>query len=168
MHDHAVLGFLRRQAREAKYVTAVCTGALVLGAAGLLWGYRTTTHWLSLPLLEMYGATAVRERVVVDRNRMTAGGCTSGMDFALRLAATLRGETIAQQIQLHLEYSPAPPFASGSPVTAPKNVVDNVRRAAEAFQQERWKAASKWRSDWLSQQRDGAQGAADAASASPA
>ncbi len=149
VEDKHALEFLRRQAEQAKYVTAVCTGALVLGAAGLLWGYRASTHWLSLPLLELYGATAVRERVVVDRNRVTAGGCTAGLDFAFRLAAMLRGETVAQQIQLQLEYAPVPPFNSGSPDTAPREVVETARRAAEPLQQQRWKAASQWRSDWL-------------------
>jgi cyclohexyl-isocyanide hydratase len=146
LHDDAMLEFLRRQAQQAKYVTSVCTGALVLGAAGLLSGYRATTHWLSMPLLELYGAAPIAQRVVVDGNRVTAGGCTSGMDFALQLAAMLRGVTIAQQIQLQLEYSPAPPFQSGSPATAPKDIVESVRRAAEPRQQERWKAASEWRS----------------------
>jgi cyclohexyl-isocyanide hydratase len=151
LHDDAMLGFLRQQAQQAKYVTSVCTGALVLGAAGLLSGYRATTHWLSMPLLELYGAVPVAQRVVVDGNRVTAGGCTAGMDFGLQLAAMLRGETIAQQIQLHLEYSPAPPFQSGSPATAPKDVVETVRRAAQSRQQERWKAASDWRNNRLSQ-----------------
>ena len=151
LHDDAMLGFLRQQAQQAKYVTSVCTGALVLGAAGLLSGYRATTHWLYMPLLELYGAAPVAQRVVVDGNRVTAGGCTAGMDFGLQLAAMLRGETIAQQIQLHLEYSPAPPFQSGSPATAPKDVVETVRRAAQSRQQERWKAASEWRNSRLSQ-----------------
>jgi len=124
----------------------------VLGAAGLLLGYRATTHWLSGPLLELYGAIPVRERVVVDRNRVTAGGCTAGIDFAFRLAAMLRGETIAQQIQLQLEYNPAPPFNSGSPITAPREIVETLRRAAEPLQQRRWTAASQWRSDWLATQ----------------
>jgi cyclohexyl-isocyanide hydratase len=150
-NDEVVLEFLRRQAAQAKYVTSICTGALALGAAGLLSGYRATTHWLSLPLLELYGATAVDQRVVVDRNRVTCGGCTAGLDFGLRLAAMLRGEAIAQQIQLQLEYSPAPPFQSGSPATAPKDVVETVRRIAEPVQQERWKAASRWRTEWMSQ-----------------
>jgi cyclohexyl-isocyanide hydratase len=145
--DETTLGFLRQQSQRATYVTSVCTGALVLGAAGLLLGYRATTHWLSMPLLELYGAIAVRERVVVDRNRVTAGGCTAGLDFAFRLAAMLRGETIAQRIQLQLEYDPAPPFSSGSPDTAPHEIIDAVRRAAEPLQQLRWKAASQWRSD---------------------
>ncbi len=137
MNDEAVLGFLRRQGRQAKYVTSVCTGALLLGAAGLLRGYRATTHWLSLPMLELFGAIAVDERVVIDRNRVTGGGVTAGIDFGLKLAALLQGETVAQQIQLQMEYSPAPPFASGSPATAPKEVVEAARRAAERFQQER-------------------------------
>jgi len=151
LQDEAMLTFLRRQAERAKYVTSVCTGALVLGAAGLLRGYQATTHWLSMPLLELYGALPMTQRVVVDGNRVTAGGCTAGMDFGLQLAAMLRGETIAQQIQLRLEYSPAPPFQSGSPATAPKAIVDAVRRAAAPLQQERWKLAHKWRKDWMSQ-----------------
>jgi len=150
LQDAAMLEFLRAWAQQVKYVTSVCTGALVLGAAGLLSGYRATTHWLSMPLLELYGAVPVQQRVVVDRNRVTAGGCTAGMDFGLQLAAMLRGETIAQQIQLHLEYSPAPPFQSGSPATATKDVVETVRRAAQSRQQERWKAASDWRNNQLS------------------
>src|ERR1700733_1779526 len=96
MDDEHVLAFLRRQAQQAKYVTSVCTGALVLGAAGLLRGYRATTHWLSLPLIELFGAIAVDERVVVDGNRMTGGGCTAGIDFVLRLAAMLGGGTVGQ------------------------------------------------------------------------
>ncbi len=137
LQDEAMLAFLRRQASEAKYVTSVCTGSLVLGAAGLLHGRRATTHWLSMPLLSLFGAVAVNERVVVDGNCVTGGGCTSGMDFALHLAAMLCGETIAKQIQLQLEYSPVPPFAAGSPATASKEIVETVRRAAERLQQER-------------------------------
>ena len=137
MNDEALREFLRRQAAQAKYVTSVCTGALLLGAAGLLVGYRATTHWLSLPLLELFGAIPVEQRVVVDRNRVTGGGVTAGIDFGLQLAALLHGETVAQQIQLQLEYNPAPPFQSGSPATAPKDIVDTVRRAAERFQRER-------------------------------
>jgi cyclohexyl-isocyanide hydratase len=149
MSDETVLGFLREQAEGARYVTSVCTGALVLGAAGLLRGYRATTHWLSLPLLEVFGAIAVDERVVFDRNRVTGGGVTAGIDFALRLAAILRGETVAQQIQLQMEYNPAPPFRAGSPATAPKAVIDAVRGAAAPLQQQRWKFATEWRKDWM-------------------
>jgi len=149
LEDEAMLAFLCDQAQQAKYVTSVCTGALVLGAAGLLRGYQATTHWLSMPLLELYGAHPLEQRVVVDGNRVTASGCTAGMDFGLQLAAMLCGETIAQQIQLRLEYSPAPPFQSGSPATAPKAIIDAVRRAAAPLQQERWKFAHKWRKDWM-------------------
>jgi cyclohexyl-isocyanide hydratase len=150
VEDEAMLDFLRQRARQAEYVTSVCTGALVLGAAGLLRGYQATTHWLSMPLLELYGALPVQQRVVVDGNRVTASGCTAGMDFGLQLAAMLRGETIAQQIQLRLEYSPAPPFQSGSPATAPKAIIEAVRQAAAPLQQERWKFANKWRKNWMS------------------
>jgi cyclohexyl-isocyanide hydratase len=147
IHDEVLLEFLRRQAGEAEYVTSVCTGALLLGAAGLLEGYRATTHWLSLPLLQLYGATAVERRVVVDRSRVTASGCTAGLDFALTLAAMLAGDAAAQQIQLQLEYCPAPPFASGSPATAPAEIVATVRHATEPFQQQRWQAATGWRNE---------------------
>jgi cyclohexyl-isocyanide hydratase len=143
MDDESVLAFLRTQGGQAKYVTSVCTGALVLGAAGLLDGYRATTHWLSLPFLELFGAIPVDARVVVDRNRVTGGGVTAGIDFGLRLAAILHGETIAQQIQLQMEYRPDPPFASGSPATAPAAVVDAVRSAAAPFQQERLKTCEQ-------------------------
>ena len=159
MDDEAVLGFLREQAKQARYVTSVCTGALVLGAAGLLRGYRATTHWLSLPLLEMFGAIAVEERVVLDRNRVTGGGVTAGIDFGLRLAAILRGEIVAQQIQLQMEYDPAPPFRSGSPATAPQVLIDAARRAAAPLQLERWKFANEWRKDWMSLREPAASGA---------
>jgi putative intracellular protease/amidase len=95
MEDEATLSFIRAQAERAAWITSVCTGALVLGAAGLLRGYRATTHWLSLDLLSAFGATPVRDRVVVDRNRVTGGGVTAGIDFGLRLAAELRGERFA-------------------------------------------------------------------------
>jgi cyclohexyl-isocyanide hydratase len=147
MHDEALLGFMRGQAVQAEYVTSVCTGALLLGAAGLLEGYRATTHWLSLPLLALYGATAIERRVVVDRNRVTASGCTAGLDFALTLTAMLSGDAVAQQIQLQLEYCPAPPFASGSPATAPAEIVATVRRTADPFQQRRRQAATRWRNE---------------------
>ncbi|HEX4042384.1 MAG TPA: DJ-1/PfpI family protein [Xanthobacteraceae bacterium] len=147
MDDEEALGFVRAQAKTARYVTSVCTGALVLGAAGLLRGYRATTHWLSLPLLEAFGAVAVDERVVIDRNRVTGGGITAGIDFGLRLAAELRGEAVAQQIQLQMEYSPAPPFDAGSPATAPKDVVEAVRRAAAPLVEKRQKFADQWRQD---------------------
>src|SRR5256884_1435286 len=125
MEDEALLRFLRAQAERAAWVTSVCTGALVLGAAGLLRGYRATTHWLSMDLLARFGAIPVEERVVIDRNRATGGGVTAGIDFGLRLAAELRGEQVAQAIQLGMEYDPAPPFQAGSPRTADPRLVES-------------------------------------------
>jgi cyclohexyl-isocyanide hydratase len=118
MQDAEVLDFLRKQAETCRFVTSVCTGSLVLGAAGLLRGYRATCHWLSLDQLALLGATPVAERIVMDRNRITGGGVTSGIDFALFVAAQLFGEEVAKEIQLRIEYDPAPPFNSGSPRTA--------------------------------------------------
>ncbi len=137
MEDPALLGFLRRQAEHAVWITSVCTGALVLGAAGLLRGYRATTHWLSLELLAAFGAIPVRDRVVIYRNRATGAGVTAGIDFGLRLAAELRGEKIARQIQLLMEYDPAPPYDAGSPRTAPRALVDAVTAARRALNEER-------------------------------
>ena len=118
MQDAEVLDFLRRQAETCRFVTSVCTGSLVLGAAGLLRGYRATSHWLSLDQLALLGAIPVAERIVRDRNRITGGGVTSGIDFALFVAAQLFGEEVAKEIQLRIEYDPAPPFNAGSPRTA--------------------------------------------------
>ena len=120
MEDRVVLEFLRRQSESAKYVTSVCTGALVLGAAGLLKGFRATTHWLSLDMLPVFGVTPSPDRVVIDRNRITGGGVTSGIDFAFRIVAELAGPEVAQAIQLGIEYDPAPPFDSGHPDKASK------------------------------------------------
>ncbi|MDB4909522.1 MAG: domain, InhA-type [Gemmatimonadetes bacterium] len=127
--DERLLDFLRAQGEGARYVTSVCSGALVLGAAGLLRGYRATTHWMSLDLLTLFGATPVAERVVRDRNRITGAGVTAGIDFSLVLAAELFGVPVAQAIQLAIEYEPSPPFDSGSPRTAPENVREAVSRA---------------------------------------
>lgn len=127
MEDREVLEFLRAQAGGARYVTSVCTGALVLGAAGLLVGYRATTHWLSLELLGCFGAIASPERVVVDRNRITGGGVTAGIDFALRVAAEVHGEEQAKLLQLGIEYNPAPPFSCGHPDTADAATVAAMR-----------------------------------------
>ena len=118
----------------ARYVTSVCTGALLLGVAGLLRGRRATTHWAFHSLLEPLGAVPVRERVVRDGNLITGGGVTAGIDFALTIAAELAGEEEAQAIQLQLEYAPAPPFDAGSPDTAPAAVVKRVtERSAAGF-----------------------------------
>ncbi len=127
MEDEATLSFLRRQAATAKYVTSVCTGSLVLGAAGLLKGKRATSHWAALEHLKPLGAIPVAERVVIDGNIVTGAGVASGIDFALTLAAILEGEEAAREIQLQIEYDPAPPFDSGSPKTAGATTVAKLR-----------------------------------------
>ena len=137
MEDEAVLQFLRARAPGAGYVTSVCTGALVLGAAGLLQGYRATTHWLSQDLLTLFGAEPADGRVVIDRNRITGGGVTAGIDFGLTVAAEMFGPLVAQEVQLMLEYSPAPPFSGGSPQSAPAGVVQSVIDARAAGQARR-------------------------------
>ncbi len=113
--DDETLTWVRRVGERAAWVTSVCTGSIILGAAGLLQGYRATSHWSSVDDLALFGAEPVRERVVFDRNRVTGGGVTAGIDFALALTATLRGEEHARLVQLSLEYDPSPPFDSGSP-----------------------------------------------------
>jgi cyclohexyl-isocyanide hydratase len=127
--DAETLAFLRRQAATARYVTAVCTGSLVLGAAGLLRGYRATTHWSAMEHLAAFGAEATAARVVTDRNRITGGGVTAGLDFALTVAAELAGPQVAQMIQLGLEYDPAPPFTAGHPDKAPPEVLQTLQAA---------------------------------------
>ena len=129
MEDDESLDFLRRQAAGAQWVTSVCTGALVLGAAGLLKGYRATTHWASHDQLALLGAVPVHERWVIDRNRVTGGGVTAGIDFALKLAAEIHGEATAKAIQLGIEYAPAPPFDAGLPERAGETVLARVRPA---------------------------------------
>ena len=123
VNDAEVLDFLRRQAVAAKYITSVCTGSLVLGAAGLLRGYRATTHWSAMDHLTPFGATPVKTRVCIDRNRITGGGVTAGIDFALTLVSIMVDRQTAEAIQLRLEYNPAPPFNAGSPDTAPPEVL---------------------------------------------
>ena len=135
--DETVLAFVRRQAATARFVTSVCTGALVLGAAGLLRGKRATTHWASHDLLAAFGAVPAQGRVVRDGNLMTGGGVTAGIDFALALVAELAGVETAQAIQLQLEYAPEPPFDSGSPETAPREIVAALRKRGAALRAER-------------------------------
>lgn len=138
LEDAETLAFIRHQATTVKYLTSVCTGALVLGAAGLLQGKRATTHWASHDLLESFGAIAVHERVVRDGNLMTGGGVTAGIDFALTLTSELFDELHAQTVQLQLEYAPAPPFNAGHPDTAPAEVLARaVERGQHAMAQRR-------------------------------
>jgi cyclohexyl-isocyanide hydratase len=124
LEDEHVLQEVRRLAATARYVTSVCTGALVLGAAGLLVGKRATTHWGVVDMLHHFGAIPVEERVVTDGNLITGGGVTAGIDFGLTLAAELVGTEQAQAIQLVMEYNPQPPFNAGSPKTAPAELVE--------------------------------------------
>ncbi|PSJ40383.1 DJ-1/PfpI family protein [Allosphingosinicella deserti] len=143
MEDEEVLAFLRQQASGAAYVTSVCTGSLVLAAAGLLTGYRATCHWQSLPQLYLFGATPVSERVVIDRDRVTGAGVTSGIDFALVLAARIFGDELARAAQLTMEYDPKPPFSGGSPVHAEPSLTQTVVAAAAEFQALREAAARR-------------------------
>jgi cyclohexyl-isocyanide hydratase len=120
MEDKEVLDFLADRGAKAKWVTSVCTGSLILGAAGLLKGYRATSYWATLDVLPTFGATPVKRRVVTDRNRITGGGVTAGLDFGLDLVARLRTPEYAKAVQLYLEYDPAPRFNAGSPAKAPR------------------------------------------------
>jgi cyclohexyl-isocyanide hydratase len=140
LNDEIVLDFVRRQAKGARYVASVCTGALVLGAAGLLKGKRATTHWMSRDMLASFGATPVRARTVIDGHVITGGGVTAGIDFALALAAEAFGPELAKSIQLAIEYDPQPPFDAGSPERAGPELEARVRAAAEPRQAERRKA----------------------------
>jgi cyclohexyl-isocyanide hydratase len=127
LQDAEVIGFVRAQAAQARYVTSVCTGSLVLGAAGLLQGRQATTHWFSHDLLAKFGAIPVQGRVVRDGNLITAGGVTAGIDFGLTVVAELVGQAAAEAIQLVLEYAPAPPFRAGTPDEAPPAVLARVK-----------------------------------------
>ncbi|MEX8493280.1 DJ-1/PfpI family protein [Sphaerotilus sp.] len=146
MEAPEVLRFLADKARTARFVTSVCTGSLILGAAGLLKGYRATSHWSTVDVLKDLGAIPVRERVVIDRNRITGGGVTAGIDFGLTIAALVTSKDYAQAIQLYLEYDPAPPFNAGSPDKAPPlarqflvdmfaGMVDHARHTAQRAMQ---------------------------------
>ena len=143
MEDEVTLGFLRKQAATAKYVTSVCTGSLVLGAAGLLKGKRATCHWAALEYLKLLGAIPVSEHVVVEGNIITGAGVTSGIDFALTLAAILEGEQVAREIQLQIEYDPAPPFDSGSPKKATPETLEKLRARLSTLNETRKTVATR-------------------------
>jgi cyclohexyl-isocyanide hydratase len=135
--DGETLDFIRTQAKGARYVTSVCTGALVLGAAGLLRGKRAATHWTAMEFLKSFGAIPTPERVVIDGNLITAGGVTAGIDFALRVVAEISGEALARAIQLSMEYDPQPPYPGGHPRNADPSLVARVTELAAARQAER-------------------------------
>ncbi len=143
MEDAEVLGWIRQQAAGARSVFSVCTGALLCGAAGLLRGRRATTHWASFHLLPFFGAIPVNERVVVDGNWVFAAGVTAGIDGALRLAAELRGDEVAQAIQLHMVYAPEPPFNSGTPETAPAAILEQARQSVRGVTAQREETARR-------------------------
>jgi cyclohexyl-isocyanide hydratase len=131
MEDEEVLGWMRRQASGACRIFSVCTGALLVGASGLLRGRRATTHWAALHLLPFFGAIPVNQRVVVDGSCVFAAGVTAGIDGALQLAAELRGDDTARSIQLHIAYAPEPPFNSGTPESAPAAILERARRSLQ-------------------------------------
>ena len=143
MEDAEVLGWIRQQAAGACRIFSVCTGALLCGAAGLLKGRRATTHWASLHLLPYFGATPVNERVVIDGSFVFAAGVTAGIDGALRLAAELRGDDAARAIQLYMAYAPEPPFDSGTPETAPPEILQRTREATHAITAQREETARR-------------------------
>jgi cyclohexyl-isocyanide hydratase len=131
MKDTELIDFLRHAAQQARYITSVCSGSLILGAAGLLQGFQATSHWACHEMVSQFGAIPVKARVVSDRNRFTGGGVTAGIDFGLTLLAELRGADAAKQAQLFMEYDPRPPFDAGSPDTAEPNIVQAVRAALD-------------------------------------
>lgn len=142
MQDDEVLTFLATRGAEAQWVTSVCTGSVVLGAAGLLEGYRATTHWSAMEVLPLFGAIPVHERVVVDRNRITGGGVTAGLDFALVVTAKLYGEEVAKAAQLAMEYDPQPPFDVGTPRSAPPSLLEKVAKQMSASTRTKMEIAS--------------------------
>src|ERR1700693_4637800 len=143
VNDEEGLDFLRRQAEGANYITSVCAGSLVLGAAGLLRGYRATTHWTAMDHLAPFGALPAKTRVCVDRNRVTGGGVTAGIDFALTLVSIMVDRESAEAIQLRLEYNPAPPFNAGSPDTAPPEILALMREKIAPAQARRSEAIGR-------------------------
>lgn len=143
MSDKPVLEFLADRAKRSKWITSVCSGSLVLGAAGLLQGYKATSHWAVRDVLPLLGAIPVNARYVQDRNRITAGGITSGIDFGLRIAAQLRGDDYGRSLELTLEYDPAPPFGTGTPEKAGEKVTRVMRAMYAPLNEAARKAARR-------------------------
>ena len=137
LEDREVLEFLRRVSGQVRYITSVCTGSLVLGAAGLLRGRKAASHWMSRDMLRAFGAEPTGERVVVDGNVITGGGVTAGIDFGFRVLAEVAGVQAAQSVQLAVEYDPQPPFDAGSPERADPALVDRVVQASQERQRDR-------------------------------
>lgn len=143
MDDKAVLAFIQEQAANATYVLSVCTGALICGAAGLLKGVRATTNWGAFHLLHYFGAIAVDDRVVVDGKLVSTAGVSAGIDGALRVASLLRGDHVAQEIQLYMQYAPEPPFNSGTPTSAPPEVLNSVLARGQEMKDARLATAKR-------------------------
>lgn len=143
--DDEVVHWVEQEAAKAQWITSVCTGALLLGVAGLLEGRRATTHWRYHDLLSIFNATPVQERVVQDGNLITGGGVTAGIDFALAVVAALRGQPTAEAIQLALEYAPSPPFRAGQPKQAPTAVLRAVQSRTQGLYEERAHILQRWR-----------------------
>ena len=148
MEDEEILSFIRRQAESERYILSVCTGALLCGAAGILRYRRATTHWAAWHLLSYYGAIPVKSRVVVDGKLISTAGVTAGLDGALTVAAMLRGKQTAQEIQLDMEYAPDPPFHSGTPETAPPDVVNAFFAQYGPVKQSREAEARRFAGQW--------------------
>ncbi|RDI99355.1 DJ-1/PfpI family protein [Dyella solisilvae] len=144
MDDEEVIGFIRSQARHARYIFSVCTGALLCGAAGLLEGKRATTHWTAMGVLPLYGAIPVNDRVVVDGDLISTGGVTAGIDGSLVVVSMLRGVQSAQEIQLYMAYDPQTSFTAGSPGTAPPDVLHTVTEHAKAITARRMDAGRRY------------------------
>ncbi len=134
--DEEYIDFIRSRGK-ATFITSVCTGSIILAACGLLNGFKATTHWLSLDLLKRFNVETQNSRVVIDRNRVTGGGVTSGIDFALTIASILFDEKVAKELQLLIEYNPQPPFLSGHPDVADESIVEKVKAERTEMQKKR-------------------------------
>lgn len=141
MDDEATLSFLRRESLHAEYICSVCTGSLVLGAAGLLQGYKATCHWTAMEVLKLLGAIPTRERIVIDRNRITGAGVSAGIDLALVVAALLESEECAKELQLTIEYDPSPPFSGGAWNSSDKDLIEKAASKKAELTQARLETA---------------------------